>query len=351
VIAPISYIQPLTTLRRKRRLPVEGQVTVSNGDMVQSGDTVARAQLNSRHMILDAGRALGLPPERAQEMIQREVGEAVEEGAILAGKRGVGARQLRAPVAGTIAAISEGQVLLQVSDESAQLLARVPGQIVEVAPNRGVTIECVCAWAQAMWGNGRLDEGALQLTSNRADEMFTADQVDMSLRGAILVAGRCEHRQALELAAQVPIRGLVLGSLATKLMPIAQKVSYPILLMEGFGTTPMNADAFKLFSNHNGDVATINAQAADALTGDRPELIIPIKDAGKPPQTVEMQSFRIGQNVRVMTGPDKGRLGEILNLLPPSTLFESGIRASGAMVALEYGPQSSYPLANLELLG
>lgn len=351
MIAPISYIQPLTTLRRKRRLPVEGQVLVVTGDLVQSGDIVARAQLNSRHMILDAARILGVPSEQAQRMIQREVGEAVEEGAILAGKRGVGSRQLRAPVAGTIAAISEGQVLLQVSDESASLLARVPGQIVEVQPNRGLTIESVCAWAQALWGNGKLGEGILQLTSNRADDTFTADQIDMSLRGAILVAGRCEHKQALELAAQVPIRGLVLGSLATKLMPIAQKVSYPIVLMEGFGITAMNADAFKLLSNHNGDVATINAQAHDPLTGDRPELIIPIKDAGRPPQTVEMQSFRIGQNVRVMTGPDKGRLGEILNLLPSSTLFESGIRTSGALVALEYGPQSSYPLANLELLG
>jgi hypothetical protein len=351
VIAPISYIQPLTTLRRKRRLPVEGQVLVVTGDLVQSGDIVARAQLNSRHLILDAGRILGVPSEQAQRMIQREVGEAVEEGAILAGKRGVGSRQLRAPMAGMIAAISEGQVLLQVSDDSASLQARVPGQIVDVQPNRGATIECVCAWAQALWGNGKLGEGILQLTSNRADDTFTADQIDMSLRGAILVAGRCEHKQALELAAQVPIRGLVLGSLTTKLMPIAQKVSYPIVLMEGFGITAMNADAFKLLSNHNGDVATINAQVHDPLTGDRPELIIPIKDAGRPPQTVEMQSFRIGQNVRVMTGPDKGRLGEILNLLPPSTLFESGIRTSGALVALEYGPQSSYPLANLELLG
>lgn len=351
MIAPVTNIQPLTTLRRKRTLPVEGQVLVSVGDTVQSVDPIARANLNNRHMLLDAGRALGLPVARAERLIQRAVGDVVEEGAIIAGKRGVGSRQLRAPAAGTIIAISEGQVLLQVSDESALLPARVPGQVVEVQPNRGVTIECICAWAQGVWGNGRFADGVLQMVSNRPEENFTADQVDMSLRGAILLASHCEQRQALELAAQVPIRGLVLGSLATRLLPIAQKLPFPLLLTEGFGNAAINSDAFKLFSNHNGDVATLNAQATNPLNGDRPELVIPLKDAGRPPLTVDMQTFRIGQTVRVLTGLDKSRLGEIVNLLPASTRFESGLRAPGALVSLEHGPEMVYPLANLELLG
>ncbi len=284
-------------------------------------------------------------------MIQRSVGEKLEEGAIIAGQRGVGARQLRAPANGTITAVSEGQVLLQVADERSVLPARVPGVIIEVEPNRGVTIECVGAWVQGVWGNGRLAEGILNMSTESADQVLTADRVDMSLRGAILVAGRCEQRQTLELAAQVPIRGLVLGSLSIRLVPLAEKMPYPIVLIEGFGPIPMNSDAFKLFSNLAGEQAALNAQRPDPLNGDRPEVIIPAKEAGRPPQPVGMQSFRIGQTVRILSGPERGTLGEIAALPSGAVAFPSGLRVQAAQITLEHGGHADIPLANLELLG
>lgn len=351
MIAPVSYIQPLTTLRRSRQLPAEGQVLVSLGDVVHSTDPVARASLEAKHLILDAARALGLPPERAKKAIQRGVGEQVEAGAIIAGRRGVGTRQLRAPAAGRVAAISEAQILLQVSDDSSLLQARVPGQIIDIEPGRGVTIECVCAWAQGVWGNGRLNDGMLQIVGESPDQVLSADQIDMSLRGTVLVAGICEQRQALELAAQVPIRGLVLGSLTTRLLPIALRQAYPIVLTEGFGKTPMNLDAYKLLSNHKGNQATINAQATNPLNSDRAEVIIPIKDAGRPPQAVPMQSFRVGQAVRVLMGTDRGQIGVITAMLSSSTFYPSGLHASGATVDLPGTGKFDCPLVNLELLG
>lgn len=351
MVAAVSHVQPQVTLRRRRSLPVEGTVLVNLGDNVHSADVVARANLGSRHLILDAGRALGMSPNRAKKLIQRSEGEAVDEGAIIAGRRGVGLRQLRAPSAGTIAAISEAQVLLRVSDESSLLAARVPGTIIDVEPNRSVVIECICAWLQGVWGNGALADGFLQMVAPSPEQVLTADQIDMSLRGAILVAGRCEQHQALELAAQVPIRGLVLGSLATRLVPIAQKVTYPIVITEGFGPTAMNADAFKLLSMHNGEAATLNAQQAGGVSGDRPEVIIPLKEVGHPPQPVPFQNFRVGVTVRVVSGPHKGRLGEIATLPPASAKFPSGLRALGAEVVLQGARRETIPLANLELLG
>jgi hypothetical protein len=351
MLAPVTYIQPLTTLRRRRILPVEGQVLVSVGQTVNSGDTIAQSNLFTKHMMLDATRALGLPADRVEKLIQRSVGEMVDEGAIIAGRRGVGARQLRAPAAGKIAAISEGQILLQVSDESSLLTARVPGEIIEIEPNRGVVIESFCAWVQGVWGNGRLGDGIIQIVGDSPDHLLTADQIDMSLRGSILLAGHCNQRQALELAAQVPIRGLILGSLAIRLLPIAEKVPYPIVVTEGFGEIPMNTDAFYLFSNRNEEPATVNAQRSDPLSGDRPEVIIPLKNVGRPPRPVNMQSFRLGQSVRILVGPHKGTIGEIIALLPPSTLYSSGLRAAGAEVSLPRQGAVAQPLANLELLG
>jgi hypothetical protein len=350
MVAPITYIQPLTTIRRKRPLPVEGEITVSLGDNLRATDVVARSNLYTKHVMLDASRALGVPPERVEKMIQRSPGEMVEEGAILAGRRGFASRQLRAPSAGQIAAISGGQILLQVSDESTLLHARVPGHVLDIEPGRSITIECVCAWVQGVWGNGRFGEGILQMVADSTLHQLTADQIDMSLRGSILIAGHCSQRQALELAAQVPIRGLILGSLATRLIPLAEKVSFPIVLIEGFGEIPINADAYQLFTNHNGASAALNAQRPAPYEGERPEVIIPLEDAGRPPQPVAVQSFRLGLNVRVLAGKYKGALGEITELLP-SMMFESGLRAPAAEVGLAAGGRVRVPLANLELLG
>jgi hypothetical protein len=279
------------------------------------------------------------------------VGEHVESGSIIAGRRGIGARQLRAPMSGKVAAISGGQILLQAGEEGLQVEARIPGVITDMEPEQGVVIECVCAWVQGIWGNGRLEEGRLQIMGDGPAHQLTADQIDLSQRGIILVVGTCEQRQALDLAAQVPVRGMIFGSLATRLLPMAESLPFPIVLTEGFGRTAMNSDAFKLLSNHNGHQATINAHKLDRIIGDRPEIIIPLGESGKPQEPVPIQSFSIGQNVRSISGDLKGKIGEITGLLSASTQYASGLRAPGAEVLFEEIGSRSIPLANLEILG
>jgi hypothetical protein len=351
MLAPITFIQPLTTIRRPRLLNVEGIVLANMDDKVSATDIVARASLYTRHIMLDANQSLGLPRAETTNLIQREVGEHVDSGAIIAGKRGIGARQLRAPASGKIAAISGGQILLQVSDESSALQARIPGQIVDIEPGRGVVIECVCAWVQCIWGNGGLADGRLQMMGKQSNHSLTADQIDISQRGVVLVAGHCNQQQALDLAEQVPVRGVILGSMATRLLPFAETLPYPIVLTEGFGKVAMNKDAFRLLGNHNGQLATINAQPLDQITGERPEIVIPLGESGKPPEPVSIQRFQVGQGVRIISGEHKGQVGEIAVLLPASTEYDSGLRGSGAEVSLENLGSTSIPLANLELLG
>lgn len=347
----VTHIRSLTTLRRQRLLPVEGQVLVSLGNQVRATDPVARANLYTEHLMLDAGQVLRLPPKRAAQMIQREVGEQVEKGDIIAGRRSLAARQLRAPASGQIAAISGGQILLQISDESSLLPARVPGTIIDIAPGRGVIIECTCAWIQATWGNGQLAEGNLHMLAETPQHPLTADQIDMGAHGVILVGGICSQRQALELAAQVPVRGLVLASLTTRLLPLAEKLPFPVALIEGFGQKPMNQTAFQLLINHDGAPATLNAQRNEPFSGTRPELLIPVQGASQPPLPPEEQSFQTGLSVRVTFGENKGQVGKITELLDSSTPFPNGLHVVGANIELSSGSHLHIPLANLDLLG
>jgi hypothetical protein len=231
------------------------------------------------------------------------------------------------------------------------LLARIPGQVIDINPGIAVTIECIGAWVQAVWGNGQLADGVLQSAGENSNQVLTPDQIDMSQRGAILVAGTCEHKQALELAAQVPIRGLVLGSLSIKLLPTAEKMPYPIVLIEGFGNYPINRVGHELLIEHRGDAATINAQKLNPLSGDRPEVIIPIRDTGKPPQSVPLQRFRLGQTVRVIAGKHRSLTGRIMSLPAGSTYYPSGVHAPGASVELPGKGEVVIPVVNLELLG
>ena len=351
MLAPVTKFQALTSLRRRRVLPVDGQVTVNLGERVESGQEIARADLYSKHLMLDASRALGVPAERVEELLQRQPGEEVSAGDVLAGRRGVTRRVLRAPAAGRLAALSGGQILLQISDESATIKARVPGTVVDIEPGRGAVIECVGAWVQGVWGNDRLADGMLLFMGSSPDHRLTADQIDMSQRGAILVAGTCDQKQTLRLAAKVPVQGLILGSMSTRLLPSAQNMPYPILLTGGFGSLAMSAQAHGILIEHDKKQVTLNAQASDHYRGERPEVIIPLEEAGTPPQPVDIQNFRLGLSVRVRQGPHRGAVGDISALLPRSTLFDSGIRALGAEITLAGGGEAKVPLANLEVLG
>ena len=350
MLAPVRYVQALTRLRRRRVLREEGSVLVEINDVVNSGDIVARGRHSKKHLMLDASRALNVPTSSVEDLMQRSVGDRVEKGSIIAGRRRIAGRLLRAPVDGRLAAISGGQILLQVSDETTELFARIPGKIVDIEANRGVIIESVCAWTQGNWGNGRFADGKLHMRVDDAKQALTVDEIDNKLQGAIVIAGQCSQREALELAAQVSIGGLLLGSLATRLLPLAIKMDYPIVLTEGFGEIPMNPVAHQLLKQYRSQPATLNAEENDPFREQGPELIIPQKDSEKAFPPEEVGEISVGQQVRVVHARHMGAVGKISKMLSSSTLFPSGLRARSAELTLSDGSKAVIALANLEIL-
>lgn len=350
-IAPLRQLKDLVTVRRTRMLPAEGQVLPTLTERVRVHDVVAQSSFSTRHVMLDAGPALGMAPKQVAKFLRRQVGEEVEEGSILAGKEGFASRLLRSPVDGQVAAIRDAQILLQVQESGVELRAQMPGRVVEILPERGVQIEFIGSWIEGIWGNEQFDDGSLYLLAEDPGHSFTADDLDMGMRSSVLLAGQCSQRKALEQAQQIPIRGLILGSLDTRLLPIAERMDYPILLTEGFGAMPMNSSAFQLLRGHVGADVSLNAQGGNEYEGLRPEVFIPLEQAGQPPESVEIQPFRVGLQVRILSNPYQGQVGQITAMMPASTLFASGIRAMAAEISLEDGSDAILPLANLEVLG
>jgi hypothetical protein len=348
--APITHILAGTSFRRERLLPMSGRVLARRGQLVSPVDVVAEAVLTPEHMLLDIARGLSMSAKQADKLLQCKAGDEVGEGDILAGRLGMGRRVVRAPSPGRVMVAGEGQVLLQLDGQPQELKAGYPGLVVDLIGERGVIIETTGALIQGVWGNGRINYGLLSIQALAPDALLAAEQLDVSLRGTVIFGGICADERVLLTAEELPVRGMILASLDSALVPLALRLSYPIVLIEGFGRLPLNPQAFKLFASSERRETAINAEPWNRLAGTRPEIVLaaPSQSIHQPP--LESTSFSPGQTVRMINRPYQGQLGMLAALHPGLTRMPSGISAPAADVRLENGEIVLIPLANLEIL-
>ncbi len=351
MLTSVTHILPLAQIRRQRFLPVAGTVLVRAGQEVRADEVIARADVNPEHISLNLERGLGVPKNRVGEYLKRDIGDDIPEGGVIASRSGVIAREVRAPRAGKLVAVGGGQVLLQVSNKPFELLAGIPGTVLEVKADSGATIQTAGAWIQGVWGNGRLGVGALHMLPQGSNRTLTPEHLDSSLTGKILLAGYCGDQRVLEMGVELQLKGLILGSLATRLIPVAARVRYPIMVIDGFGKMPMNTAANKLLSTNVQREVTLNAMTFDHLMGNRPEVIIPLTNVGNPPMPINISQLKASDQVRILRAPFQGAIGTVNAILPGLTRFPSGIQVEAAEVLLENEEKAVVPLANIEVLG
>lgn len=350
MLAPVTHVLPVTTIRRERLLPVVGRVVVRQGQKVTSSDVIAEANLAPEHFMLDIAQGLAMPAEQADRYIQRKPGERIAEGDVVAGPVGIARRVVRAPRSGKVILAGGGRVLIEVETPAYELQAGLPGEVISLIGDRGAVIEGSGGLVQGVWGNGHFDFGLMHVLASKPEDVITADQLDVSLRGSVILAGYCGEAEVLQAATELPVRGLVLSSMAASLVPIALRAQYPIMILEGFGLLPMNAPAYRLLSTSDRREVALNAVSYDPYQGSRPELIIPLPASGPPQQPTDMIEFAPDQRVRIVRAPYKSQVGTIVALRPGLESFPSGIAAPAADVLLEYGTNVVVPLVNLEVL-
>lgn len=350
MLAPVVHILPLTTVRRERVLPVPGRILVRQGQKVAPRDGVAEAAIAPEHLLLNVPRALGITAREAKNLIDRTVGEPVEEGDLIAGPVGITRRVLRAPVAGRIALIRDGKVLLEVETPPHRLRAGLAGVVVDLIADRGVVIESVGALIQGVWGNGRMEFGLMQNQLETPDARLTGAEIDVSLRGAVVLGGYCEDPKALQNAAEVPLRGMILSSMAASLVPLALKMPFPVLVLRGFGFQPLDSASFKLLTSNQNREVSVNAVAFDRFSGTRPEVMIPLPASSEPPTPMETEDFAAGQRVRLLRAVEQNSIGTIQFIHEQPVALPGGLRAMAAQIDLENGESLTAPLANMEIL-
>jgi len=351
VQAAITHILPLTTIRRERLLPVPGRVVARRGQQINPTDVVAEAITEPEHILLDIGRGLGLSAKEADKYLAVKGGDQVGEGDVLAGPVGVARRVVRSPHDGIVVVAGEGQLLLQLDKAPFELKAAYQGVVTELINDRGVIIETTGALIQGVWGNGRSSYGLLRVLAQSPDETLSAGQLDVSLRGSVVLAGYCDNEAVFQAGADLPLRGLVLASMHARLIPAANKVEYPVIVIEGFGKIPMNSAAFKLFSSSERRDVTINADFWDRYSGTRPEVILAVPPSTQAEFPDEMDVITAGKHVRVVSPPYQGQLATVVSVSTSLSILPSGVSAASASVRFEDGETALVPLANLDLIG
>lgn len=351
MLAQVRYLLPLTTIQRERLLPREGRVIARKGQKIAATDVIAEGVLAPRHLLLDIHRGLGVPANEVERYIQRQANETVEKGDIIAGPVGIARRVVRAPYDGKIVVIGNGQVLMDVGSRPFELRAGYPGTIVDLVADKGVLIETTGALIQGVWGNGRMDAGLMTALCDHPTDELTADRLDVSMRGAVILGGYVDDPAVLRAATELQLRGLILSSMRADLIPVAYKTACPVIVVEGFGRMPMNASAFKLLSTSARREAALVADLWNPFTGTHPEIVIPLPAQGSPLQDNLPVPFAAGQMVRLARRPHQGSVGTIQEILPGLARMPSGVQARAARVQLESGDVVTVALANVEILG
>jgi hypothetical protein len=350
-LAPVHHILPLTTIVRERLLPVKGKVLARLSQKVGPADIVAEATWAREHIFLDVARTLNISPDAADKLIRCQTDDKILAGAAVAVGRGLLPKVVKSPRDGRVVAAGGGQVLIESGQSHMELRAGIPGTVMQIIPDRGVVIQTTGALVQGVWGNGRVDTGVMINLADKPDTELTVSRLDVSMRGSIIVAGQVKQADALQAAADLPVRGLIIGSLFPSLLPVAREMRYPIILTDSFGVLPMNSAAYRLISTNAKREATLNAEFFDRYSGARPEVIIPLPVTSEPPQPHDVEVFAPGQTVRLRRQPAAGFIGMVVALRPGLTVFPSGLRAAAAEIKLENGEQLLIPLVNLEVVG
>jgi len=350
MLGKVKQIHAMISIKRERVLPVVGHVLVRRMQKVAPTDVIVVAPMTPRFILLDIAQGLSVAPARADELLQRQSGDELAKGDIIAGPVGIFQRVIRAPDGGIIKIAGEGKVLYEISSPDYELQAGMDGTVTNIIPERGAIIETNGALIQGVWGNGRITYGVVQPVSNDLLQELIPEQLNISYRGVIITAGFCRNPEVLEAAGNIPVKGLILGNMPSNLIPLAQSLDYPIMVVDGFGEQPMNRAAEEiLVANKDRNIA-LNAQRLDAFLGNYPEVIISQTAHADTELPSEAESLRAGKKVIIINGPDMNKIGKIEAILPNTQKLANGIETKVAEISLPNDQRTAVPLSNLEIM-
>ncbi len=358
-----------TSYQAHRVLPIPGTLRVAEGDVVEADTIVAETFMDGDITPLNVANLLSAQPGDIPQLMLKQEGDAVEKDEPIARNKGVFGMfksECKAPAGGTLETISKatGQVMIRGESIPVQVKAFLPGKVTEVLPEEGVVIENQVTLIQGIFGVGGETSGPIAMACDRFDQRLEASMVDESMRGAIVVGGARVTSEAIARAREVGVAAVVSGGIDdADLKDIlgydlgvaitgTERIGLTVIITEGFGDISMARRTHDLLKARSGDSASVNGATQIRAGVMRPEILIPVGDAGVSDSAGSTESgvLELGTPVRVIRDPYFGLIGTVASLPEAPQVLGSGSKSRVLEVSLESGEVVTVPRANVELI-
>jgi hypothetical protein len=360
-----------TLVRKRRRLPLPGEVVVEQGDRVEATTVVARTDLPGNVESVNVANRLGIPPEDVGQCMRKKEGDSVEKGEVLAQSKGLFGlfkSTCAAPVTGTVESVSSvtGQVLLREPPLPVEVAAYIDGEVVEVMPREGVVVQTVGTFVQGIFGVGGETHGTLTVVCQGPGDVLEASLISEAHKGMVVVGGSLVTSDAIDKAVRVGAQGIVCGGIDGRdlkdflgydhgvAITGSEDKGITVIVTEGFGHIRMAEGTFRLLKSREGCKASINGATQIRAGVIRPEVVIPLDVAEGDLAAAETAAgageLKEGNPVRIIRQPYFGLLGKVVGLPAELQKLETEAMVRVLQVELADGRQVTLPRANVELI-
>lgn len=360
-----------TIVRKTRRLSLLGEVIVKKGEKVKAHDVVARTELPGKVFPANVANRLGVLPEEVPELMLKQPGEEIAFEEIIAMSRGLlnlefTKAKFFSPINGTVDNVSKitGQVMLRAHPTPVEVQAYIDGTVTDILEKEGVEVTTPASFIQGIFGLGGERQGQIKVVCENPDDELTAERIDASCKGKIVVGGEYASLTALQKAFEIGAHGVVVGGfdyhdikdLLGYEVGVAitggEKIPTTLVITEGFGRIAMARRTHDLLKHHEGDLASINGATQIRAGVIRPEVVIPRRshvDAAEIPEQ-EIIGLDIGSVVRCIRFPYFGRIGKVTALPHALERMPSETEVRVLEVEFEGGEKVTLPRSNIEMI-
>lgn len=379
---------PEALVRRSRRLPLSGEILVRPGELTEPETVIG---YNSSEECLHFLR-LDTDEDRLLARLLKQVGDEVKRGEPVAYYMyffGLGYREYVSPVNGTIVSFEPRNGLLGIREHPVPVKSGLFGKVESVIPGHSASLLSRGAWIEGIVGWGGQTHGGILVLASSPDEAVDPSRFGPSCRGKIVVAGAFADGRTLLSAYRHGAAGLVAGGVdrlaADEFWALSSEMTYeeyaarfyssgqearaadagldrvtmPVLALDGLGNAPMRPEAFELLRENEGRIAYLDGSEPGRVPDGRPELLVsapweeraepaPRGDGAHPEPDETSALISEGVRVRIIGGPDHGRLGRVAAGAGAEVALETGLRVFAVTVVLDSGRTVEVPVANIE---
>lgn len=330
----------------ERRLIAPGKMLVRVGDKVEASETIGTAEVSSGLREIDLASMFGVSPKDVEKGFLKEVGQAVHHGeTIFRVKKMLGLRseEYNSPVEGQISEVRDGVIGIRSNPTEVSLAAGFTGTIDKVDEGEGATILSTATTVRGVTGFGKLHFGEIKVVG-RGTDMLLPQDLDSDCSERIVVGGALLATDTIEKALAIGVVGLVTSGInfrEASSFGSREKAGLGLLILEGYGLHRFDKEILDRLQELDGHYA--------ALNGEESLLLVGAPGHGRKITGQPWRELKVGDTVRVVIGPELGRIGKVGKIGGEDEVVASGLKSRLVEIESKEG-DISIPWQNLEIL-